>query len=404
MAIEISKKQAEYIRNSSHRWNIKMGATQSGKTYLDTLYLIPQRILERKNQEGLNFIVGVTKETIERNVLSKMRSIWGVHNVSEINNKNRAIIFGEIVYCIGAQDKGQTSIFRGATIKYLYIDEFPDISKDVFDIFPSRLSMAYSCADLTGNPKHPKHWSEDFIHSDKDIYFQRYTLYDNPFLTKEVIQNIERDYRNTVYFDRYVLGLPKRAEGLVFPYLADNLQDYIISADKLPKRYDFVEAGFDIGGNGSAYAITTTMYADGKIYVLRAKKKQAQDVQMSDVLQFVTEMCNSIKSKYGFDVECINCDHISVIVNTIVDNSDYRAELCYKPSIEERPFLISKYIAEKRIFFVEGECEDLTDEMTELVFDEKADKAIPLDDGTMQIDSWDSFIYSISSNWSYLRL
>ena len=75
MPIEISRKQAQYIREANHRWNIKMGATQSGKTFLDTRYLIPSRLLERKGKEGLNFIVGVTKETIERDVLSKMRSI-----------------------------------------------------------------------------------------------------------------------------------------------------------------------------------------------------------------------------------------------------------------------------------------------------------------------------------------
>ena len=99
------------------------GATQSGKTYLDTLYLIPARILERKGKEGLNFIVGVTKETIERNVLSKMRVIWGTDRVSEINSKNRANIFGEMVYCIGAKDKGQAAAFRGATAKYLYMND-----------------------------------------------------------------------------------------------------------------------------------------------------------------------------------------------------------------------------------------------------------------------------------------
>lgn len=404
MAIEISKKQAEYIRESNHRWNIKMGATQSGKTYLDTLYLIPQRLLERKGKEGLNFIVGVTKETIERNVLSKMRAVWGVHNVSEINNRNRATIFGEMVYCLGANDKGQVAAFRGATIKYLYIDEFPDISKDVFDIFPSRLSLENSCADMTGNPKDPKHWSEEFIASDKDIYFQRYTLYDNPFLAKETIQNIERDYRDTVYFDRYVLGLPKRAEGLVFPYFAENKEKFIIKAEDVPKHFDFVEAGFDIGGNGSAYALTCTGYKDGKIYVLKSKKKQAQDLEMSDILKFVNGFCEYVQKMHNAYISSINCDHIAVIVNTINERTEHRAELCYKPPLEDRPFLISKMFAEGRIFFVEGECEDLTDELQNLVFDEKSEKAIPLDDGTLQIDTWDSFIYSISGNWNYLDL
>ena len=45
--IELSHKQAEYIRNANHRWNLKIGATQCGKTYIDTQFLIPNRIIER---------------------------------------------------------------------------------------------------------------------------------------------------------------------------------------------------------------------------------------------------------------------------------------------------------------------------------------------------------------------
>ena len=37
MEIQISKKQAEYINKANHRWNGKIGATQCGKTYIDTL-------------------------------------------------------------------------------------------------------------------------------------------------------------------------------------------------------------------------------------------------------------------------------------------------------------------------------------------------------------------------------
>lgn len=404
MQIEISKKQAEYIREANHRWNIKMGATQSGKTYLDTLYLIPQRIIERKGKEGLNFIVGVTKETIERNVLSKMRAIWGTHKVSEINSKNRATLFGEMVYCIGAKDKGQAAAFRGATAKYLYIDEFPDINEEVFSIFSSRLSMPYSCADMTGNPKDPRHWSEKFIESDKDIYFQRYTLYDNPFLTAETIQNIERDYAGTVYFDRYVKGLAKRAEGLVFPRFADNPKPHIIKAADVPKEYRQIEDGFDIGGNGSAYALTRTMEGqDGKFYVLKAQKTQAADLNMTDIENLVVDFSRYCEQKYRMKSEVVNSDHIAAIVNSISDHTPYRADLTYKPPLEDRPFIISKLLAQKKLFFVESECDDLIEEMQELVFDEKSDRPIPLDDGSMQIDTWDSFIYSISGNWHYIN-
>lgn len=74
--IEISSKQAEYIRNANHRWNGKIGATQCGKTYIDTLYIIPQRIIERKGLKGLNFIVGVSKETIKRNVIEPLQELY----------------------------------------------------------------------------------------------------------------------------------------------------------------------------------------------------------------------------------------------------------------------------------------------------------------------------------------
>lgn len=404
MPIEISRKQAQYIREANHRWNIKMGATQSGKTFLDTRYLIPSRLLERRGKEGLNFIVGVTKETIERNVLSKMRAIWGNHKVSEINSKNRATLFGEMVYCIGAKDKGQAAAFRGATAKYLYIDEFPDISEEVFSIFSSRLSMPYSCADMTGNPKDPKHWSEDFIASDKDIYFQRYTLYDNPFLTAETIANIERDYKGTVYFDRYVLGLPKRAEGLCFPLFADNPSRWIIKKDDVPKQFRTVEVGFDIGGNGSAYALTCTGQGyDGTQYRLKSEKRQAEDMAMEDIEKFVNEFCEECEREYGVKIGMINCDHIAVIVNTINDNTKYSADLCYKPPVADRVFLYNKMFANDKIKFVEGLCDDLIDELESLVFDEKAEDARPLDDGSVQLDCYDSACYSESNYWYYIE-
>lgn len=405
MQIEISRKQAQYIREANHRWNIKMGATQSGKTFLDTRYLIASRLLERKGKDGINFIVGVTKETIERNVLSKMRAIWGAHKVSEINSKNRANLFGEMVYCIGAKDKGQVSTFRGATAKYLYVDEFPDISKDVFDIFSSRLSLPYSCADMTGNPKDPKHWSEDFIASDKDIYFQRYTLYDNPFLTAETIENIERDYQGTVYFDRYVLGQPKRAEGLCFPLFADNPSRWIIKRAYVPKQFRTVEVGFDIGGNGSAYAMTCTGQGyDGTQYRLKSEKRQAEDMAMEDIEKFVNEFCEECEREYGVKIGMINCDHIAVIVNTINDNTKYRADLCYKPPVADRVFLYNKMFANDKIKFVEGMCDDLIDELESLVFDEKAEDTRPLDDGSVQLDCYDSATYSESSYWYYIEM
>ena len=67
----------------------------------------------------------------------------------------------------------------------------------------------------------------------------------------------------------------------------------------------------------------------------------------------------------------------------------------------EAPVLVEKTGREHCFEFVDGMCNDLIDEMQNLVFDDKNDRAIPLDNGTMQIDTWDSNIYSESGYWAY---
>lgn len=146
--IELSEKQAEYIRNANHRWNGKVGATQCGKTFIDTLYVIPNRILERKGKPGLVFITGVSKETIRRNVIEPLQELFGDKVISDINSQNISVIFGEKVHCIGADNVGRVKRFRGPRVKYLYIDEAYDINKEVFELLKSRLSFEYSMCDF----------------------------------------------------------------------------------------------------------------------------------------------------------------------------------------------------------------------------------------------------------------
>ena len=123
---------------------------------------------------------------------------------------------------------------------------------------------------------------------------------------------------------------------------------------------------------------------------------------MQDIEKLVNRFCESVEKKYKVSIGGLNCDHIAVIVNSINDNTKYRADLTYKPPLEDRPFIMSKLLANNKIKFVENECEDLIDELQNLVFDERSDRPIPLDDGSMQIDTWDSWTYSVSNDWNYI--
>lgn len=217
----LSPKQIEFCQNANRRWNFKGGATRSGKTYLDFKWIIPLRIRERVGKEGLTAILGVTKSTIERNVLEPMRNIYGDDLVGSISSDNTVWLFGEKCYCLGAEKVSQVSKIRGASIKYCYGDEVADWSEEVFELLKSRLDKEYSCFDGTFNPQYPGHWLKVFLDSDADIFSQTYTIDDNPFLPDIFKENLKREYAGTVFYDRYILGLWKRAEGLVYPMFSE---------------------------------------------------------------------------------------------------------------------------------------------------------------------------------------
>lgn len=214
----LSPKQIEFVNNATRRWNFKGGATRSGKTYLDFKWIIPLRIRERIGLDGLTVILGVTKSTIERNVLEPMRNIYGDELVGTISSDNTAMLFGEKCYCLGAEKISQVSKIRGASIKYCYGDEVADWSEEVFTLLKSRLDKEYSCFDGTFNPQHPEHWLKVFLDSDADIFSQTYSLDDNPFVPESFKENLKKEYQGTVWFDRYILGLWCRAEGLIYPF------------------------------------------------------------------------------------------------------------------------------------------------------------------------------------------
>ena len=198
-----SDKQAEFFIRASHRWNFKIGAVRSGKTYAD-YFTIPKRIRERIGKPGLVFIFGVSKSTIERNMLEPMRSIWGEALVGDIKQDNTAYLFGENVHCLGCEKVSQVSKIRGSSIKYAYGDEVAEWNPDVFELIKSRLDKPYSCFDGALNPESPTHWLKEFLDSDADIYSQHYRIFDNPFLPKEFVDNLCKEYEGTVYYDRYI--------------------------------------------------------------------------------------------------------------------------------------------------------------------------------------------------------
>jgi PBSX family phage terminase large subunit len=399
----LSEKQKKFLKDELHRINLLYGSVRSGKTWIS---LLKWAIWVGQQAQDKQFLmVGKTITTLKRNCLVLLEELIG-DNITYSISQKKAIIFGRTVWLEGANDERSESKIRGMTLMGVYIDELTQIPQDFYLMALSRLSEKGAVFLATTNPDHPKHYVKTEI-IDNDLLDKqviKFLIDDNIFLDETYKENLKKEYSG-VFYQRFILGEFVRAEGIIFPEFANNPDRWIIKKEDVPKTFRSVEVGFDIGGNGSAYAMTCTGQGyDGIQYRLKAEKRQAEDMAMDDIEKFVVEFCGEVEREYGVRVGIINCDHIAVIVNTINDNTRYRAEFCYKPPLEDRVFLYSKLFSMDKIKFVEGMCDDLIDEMQNLVFDDRSDRPIPLDDGSMQIDTYDSACYSESSYWHYIEV
>ena len=265
----LTKMQQEYLRNCTHRYNVKCGATGSGKSYVDIAVTIPQRIMAAKG-EGLLVMIGNTRSTLERNILEPMRSLYTPDVVGSIRADNTAIIFGKKVYCLGADKSNSVSRIQGATFEWVYGDEVTTWAEPVFQMLKSRLRCPHSHFDGTCNPDSPNHWFKAFLDTPGiDIYRQDYTIWDGALLP-EVVAQLEADYAGTVYYDRYIRGLWTQAEGLIYPRWGEALElRWVGEADEWAVSCDY--------GTQNAFAALLWARSGGTWHVVKEYRYSGRD-------------------------------------------------------------------------------------------------------------------------------
>lgn len=408
---KFSPKQAEILRFAYSDCDTLLcdGAVRSGKTLVMSFAFV---LWAMNNFDKTNFaICGKTVTNAERNILKPLEQIEGTPFTTYYKISNRCLTVQSAgkenyFYLFGGKDESSYMLIQGLTLAGVLFDEVALMPQSFVDQAIARtLSFHNAKIWFNCNPESPSHWfyTQWLTNPERKFKHLHFLMNDNPVLTEKEINRAESLYSG-VFYDRYIKGLWVRAEGIIFLDFANNPKPWIISAEDVPEDFRAVEVGFDIGGNGSAYALTCTGQGfDGIQYKLKAEKRQAEEMTMHDIEDFVVSFCEDCEKRYKVNIDMINCDHVAVIVNTINDNTKYRACLTYKPPLEDRVFLYSKLFANHKVKFVDGMCDDLIDEMQNLVFDDKNDRAIPLDNGTMQIDTWDSNIYSESGYWNYIE-
>ena len=299
---------------------------------------------------------------------------------------------------MGADNKKHVARIQGMTIEYAYGDEVTTWAEGVFQMLKSRLRCRHSFFDGTCNPDAPQHWFKKFLDSDADIYCQASTIFDNPFLPREFVDNLCKEYEGTVYYQRFILGQWVAAEGIIYKPFADNPARFIV--DDLPQGETVRNAviGVDFGGGKSAHAFCCVGFTTrNRLIVLDEYREQRalDPVKLgADFVDFVR------RCRLRWVVSDIWCDSAEqTLINGLrqaAGNAGLGVNIgdARKRPINDRIRATLLLMGADR-FLIARNCTETIDALKAALWDSKRlTEDVRLDDGTTNIDSLDAYEYA----------
>ena len=273
------------------------------------------------------------------------------------------------------------------------------------------------------NPSNPnadiyKNYIDKFMGLDWYRY-EHFNIFDNATMSQERIEEIQNKYdKNSVWYKRDILGERMVAEGLVFPYFANDCKPYLFKYQSLKekmkeegKRFSRLIIGVDFGDNGSKYSWHLTGFTNDWDYMWALDEG---DMAKSNAID-ATKFCKAFVRFYKRCVECygyvewIFPDSASnTLINTLrayfyaegLDGSIIAP--VKKNELTDRPITVDSLLVTGRLK-IEEHCKNLINALSELVWDEKKD--IPKDENVNNInDDWDSFCYTFITHSGYIDL
>lgn len=273
------------------------------------------------------------------------------------------------------------------------------------------------------NPSNPnadiyKNYIDKFMGLDWYRY-EHFNIFDNATMSQERIEEIKNKYdMNSVWYKRDILGERMVAEGLVFPYFANNCKPYLFKYQSLKekmkeegKRFSHLIIGVDFGDNGSKYSWHLTGFTNDWDYMWALDEGDMEKSNSIDATKFCKAFVRFYKrciECYGY-VEWIFPDSASnTLINTLrayfytegLDGSIIAP--VKKNELTDRPITVDSLLVTGRLK-IEEHCKNLINALSELVWDEKKD--IPKDENVNNInDDWDSFCYTFITHSGYIDL
>lgn len=388
---------SDFKNDRLRRINLLDGSVRSGKTWI-SLVLWALWVATRGENETF-LMVGKTISTLKRNCLDVLTSLIGNENFSYSLSKKEAVLCGRKIYLEGACDTRSESKIRGMTLCGAYCDELTLFNEEFFTMLLSRLSSNDAKLFATTNPDNPSHWLyKKYIKrkDELDIKIYKFLISDNSFLDKDYIENLKKEYTG-VFYDRFILGRWKAAEGVIYELFANNNEKFII--DEVDKNdIIFASVGVDFGGNKSAHAFVCNGYTKGFKSVITLdefylKEKISPDTLEDKFTEFIKKQQKDYKV---YDVFCDSAE------TTLIEGLKIAAareklkvdiRLAKKSKITERIRFFNRLMSRGE-YFIMRHCKNTIEALESAVWDTKSGVDIRLDNGEINVDSLDALEYA----------
>lgn len=383
-------------RNELSRINLLEGSVSSGKTWV-SLVLWAFWVAQMPNDK-LYLMCAKSLTTLKRNCLILLEELVGSKNFSFSIPAKEGYLFGRRILLEGANDARSESKIRGLSLQGAYCDELTQFPEDFFAMLLSRLRIPGAKLIATTNPDNPNHWlKKNYIDRADELDFLdvKFLIEDNTTLDPDYIQNVKKEYTG-VFYDRFILGLWKAAEGAIYREFADSTESFLV--DEPPDEILFATLGLDFGGNGSANAVICTGFSAKlkNVVVLDEyyRKEIISPVQLeNDVCDFIRKC----RSRYRIaDMYCDSAEQILIAgLKTAIAREEIPINIhnARKSEIVGRIRFFNAIISQKR-FYVMRHCKHVTEALQSAVWDKRKLADTRLDDGTYNIDSLDAMEYS----------
>ena len=425
-----SEKHKAYIRACvDNTYNVAEGAVRAGKT-VDNVYAFAHEL--KTTPDRIHLATGSTMANAKLNIgdangfgleyIFRGQCHWGKYKDNEAlfikgpdtGYKQRIVIFA------GAAKEDSYKKIRGNSYGMWIATEVNlHHENTIREAFNRQLAAKRRKIFWDLNPDNPRaiiytEYIDKYQKADAEgkllggFNYMHCTLYDNINIPEQRKREIESQYDPTsIWYLRDIKGQRIIAEGLVYRQFATAISSGSKAFAIHGKATNLQEIilGVDFGGSGSGHSFTATGITRGYGTVISLASEWISCKKESiDPEQLGNRFCDFVQriiSQYGF----INVVYADSAEQTLIAGLRaslrkhglgwVRIENALKTTINDRINAMCILIAQRRYFYVDGQCDSLVNALCTAVWNPKnLTENERLDDGTSDIDSLDSHEYT----------